>query len=311
MLGSLTRSSGAGRNVKTTHPNEAAASVGFQFAPVTLVPHPVDERTVASLHAHPHLLKHAAGHSTAEISALVERGESAFETPLTITQDGIVVAGYALWQLARLQKRTTIRCIVRELSPEQALLQIIERSRGSRRINDYVRILLALELEPWFKERAKLNQRIGGRQKGSSQLAKVDRLDVRREIAIAASVSAGNVSKVKHILNSAVPELQDLLRLGKVSISRGSTWAKSSPTVQRSRLADDLGRRGIHKTISMLLSKHGPAHPKICDGLRDLQHGLKKLQHDDCLSSLLVSVARLLREVDLLLMAAEDISRAA
>jgi hypothetical protein len=75
-------------------------------------------------------------------------------------------------------------------------------------------------------------------------------------------------------------------------------------------LADDLKRRGIHKTISMLLSKHSPAHPKTCDGLRDLQHGLKKLQHDDCLPSLLVPVTSLLREVDLLLIAAKDLSHA-
>jgi hypothetical protein len=72
------------------------------------------------------------------------------------------VEGYALWQLAWLQKRPTIRRIVREMSREQALLHIIDRNRGSKGINDFVRILLALELEPWFKERAKLNQRISG-----------------------------------------------------------------------------------------------------------------------------------------------------
>jgi hypothetical protein len=116
MLGLLTRSSGAGLSVDAILSSEAMESVGAQLASLTLVPHPVDERPVGSLYAHPHLLKHAAGYSTAEISALAERGESAYETPLTITQDGLVVAGYALWQLARLQKRTTIRCIVRELS---------------------------------------------------------------------------------------------------------------------------------------------------------------------------------------------------
>jgi two-component system sporulation sensor kinase C len=90
------------------------------------------------------------------LSALSDRGPSAYEDPLTITQDGIVVEGYCLWQLTKLQKRLTILCVVREMSSEQALLYIIDRSCGSKGINDFVRILLALELEPWFKDRAKL-----------------------------------------------------------------------------------------------------------------------------------------------------------
>jgi hypothetical protein len=96
-----------------------------------------DERMVDHLRAHPDFTKHSSGYSTTEISALCDRGESAYEDPLTITQDGFVVEGYALWQLARLQKRRTVRCIVREMSREQALLHIIDRNRGSKGINDF------------------------------------------------------------------------------------------------------------------------------------------------------------------------------
>jgi hypothetical protein len=92
---------------------------------------------VDHLRAHPDFTKHSSGYSTTEISALCDRGESAYEDPLTITQDGFVVEGYALWQLARLQKRRTVRCIVREMSREQALLHIIDRNRGSKGINDF------------------------------------------------------------------------------------------------------------------------------------------------------------------------------
>jgi hypothetical protein len=77
--------------------------------------------------------------------------------------------------------------------------------KGCQRL---VRILLALELEPWFRMRAKSNQRRGGREKGSSQLTEADRLDVHRKISRVAGVSVGNVSTVKRILVGAVPELQ-------------------------------------------------------------------------------------------------------
>jgi hypothetical protein len=43
-------------------------------------------------------------------------------------------------------------------------------------------------------------------------LTEVDRLDVRAEIARAAWVSVGNVSKVKHILENAVPDVVEALR---------------------------------------------------------------------------------------------------
>lgn len=297
--------------VNVTRSSELAISAPPYGALSVSTPEPTDERIVDHLRAHPDFTKHSPGYSTAEISALAERGESAYDDPLTITQDGYVVEGYALWQLAKLQKRPTIRCIVREMSKEQALLYIIGRNRGSKGINDFVRILLALELEPWFKERAKLNQQIGGRDKGSSQLTKADRLDVRLEIGRAAGVSVGNVSKVKHILSDAIPDLQEALRLGEISISRGATWARFSPGRQRSQLADGRNRKGIHRTINILLKKHQPIHPRVCDGLRDIQRGLHKMQREACLSTLLEPLGSLIRGIDLLLAAPEDVDRAA
>ena len=266
---------------------------------------------VDSLRAHPEFTKHLPGYSTAEVSALADRGDSAFESPLTVTQDGYVLEGHALWQLAKLQKRLTIRCIVREMSKEQALLHIIDRNRGSKGINDFVRILLALELEPWFKERAKVNQRMGGREKGSSQLTEADRLDVRLEVARAAGVSVGNVSKVKHILQNAVPDLVESLRLGEISISQGANWAKTSPADQGALLANSRECRGIHRTINILLKKHQPTHPKVCDGLRDVRRGLKKLSNEGCLSPLLEPLRHVIHAIDPLLATSEVADNAA
>jgi len=281
-----------------------------QLGPSSPQPRRIDDRPVSELKAHPDLIKHASGYCNKEISALSERGESVYEDPITVTQDGLVIEGYALWQLAKLQKRKTIRCIVREMGKEQALIHIIGRNLGSKGINDFVRILLALELEAWFKEQAKGNQRMGGRNKGSSQLTEADRLDVRLEIARAAGVSVGNVSKVKHILRSAEPELREALRQGEISISRGATWAKIPPAGQRQRLAHGRQRRGIHKTISILLKKHHSTHPRICDGLRDIQRGFRRLQQEECLLQLSDPIEGVIRGVDLLLTPTEEAYRA-
>ncbi|MEP6756772.1 MAG: hypothetical protein ABJA67_14805, partial [Chthonomonadales bacterium] len=182
---------------------EFALSAPSYLAHLTLTPGSTNEWIVDHLRAHPDFAKHCPGYSTAEISVLANRGESAYDNPPIITQDGYVVEGYVLWQLAKLQKRPTISCIVWQMNREEALLSIIDRNRSSKGLNDFVRILLALELEPWFRERAKLNQRIGGREKGSSQLTEAYRVDVRQKIALAAGVSVANVSKVKHILEDA------------------------------------------------------------------------------------------------------------
>jgi hypothetical protein len=273
-------------------------------------PGAVIERRVDTLLAHPGFAKHTRGYSTQEISVLSDRGEAAYLDPLTITQDGYVIDGYAVWQLAKIQRRTTVRCIVRHMSKEEALLHLIAKNRGSKGIDDFIRILLALELEPWFRARAKSNQRRGGRGKGSSQLTEADRLDVRVEIARVAGVSVGNVSKVKRLLRDGIPELQDAIRVGEISISRAEGWVRSSPASQRRRLVDHRHRHGIRKTINKLLKKR-EARPSVCDGLRDIQRGLKKLRSEESLSPLWDSFSQVIRGIDPLLAEAEGADRAA
>lgn len=155
-------------------------------------------RRVADLVPHPAFVKHIPGHAMEHLSIVAGRGEAAFADPITITHENVILEGYALWQLAKFQSRATVPCIVRRMDQEAALLHLLSRNRGSKGIGDFVRILLALELEEWLRERAKSNQRFGGRDKGLTHLAEANRLDVRVEVARAAGVSAGNVSKVKH-----------------------------------------------------------------------------------------------------------------
>ena len=86
----------------------------------------------------------------------------------------------------------SILCIEHDLTEEAALRWLIQSHRPSRGLNAYSRILLALDLQPSLQEKARANQRAGGRNKGSSKLTEGNRLDGRSEIAAVADVSTGN-----------------------------------------------------------------------------------------------------------------------
>jgi len=73
-------------------------------------------------------------------------------------------------------------CMEYELTEPESLYWLLERHRRSNGLNDFIRILLALELEPWLKNKARLNQQIGGQDKGSSKLTEAETVDVRSEI---------------------------------------------------------------------------------------------------------------------------------
>jgi hypothetical protein len=125
-----------------------------------------------------------------------------------------------------------IACLQLDLSDQEAILWLIHRHQGSRGINDFNRILLALELEPYFKDRARANQRFGGLMKGSSELTEAEKLDVRAELAAAAGVCVANVSKVKRFVSVAHPTILQALREGEVSIHLAHTWIQK-PETQR------------------------------------------------------------------------------
>ena len=76
------------------------------------------------------------------------------------------------------------------------------------RLTDFIRIELALDLEPHLKDHALLNRQAGGRLKGLSTLTTAEKVNSRKEIARVAQVSVGNVHKVKHILAYCVSSIK-------------------------------------------------------------------------------------------------------
>jgi hypothetical protein len=214
------------------------------------------------------------------LSALDERGDFAFQEPLMITRNRTIIDGYSRWELARRQGRTTVTCIEYDLTEQEALHWLLQRHRRVEGLNAFCRIVLALDLEPWFREQARVNQSAGGQIKGSSKLTEAERVDVRSEIAAAAGVSVGSVTKVKQVMTTACTELQDALRNGEVSIHRASLWREMSSENQRRALMLHRGEKGVKKTIRRLISNHMSKSPVLAESpeLAALARCLSQLQ---------------------------------
>jgi hypothetical protein len=210
---------------------------------------------LGELRPHPSYSHHRLTVPVSKLSALAEQGDLAFREPLVITRERIVIDGYARIDLARRQGRPTLPCIEYELTEEEALLWLLQRHRRSNGLNDFCRILLALELETCFREKALSNQRLGGQSKASSRLTEAERVDVRKQIAAAAAVSVGNVTKVKQLVGTAHPKVLEALRNGETSIHRAWKWSTESPDQQIEAFKTYRNKKGVNKAIRDLISR--------------------------------------------------------
>ena len=176
--------------------------------------------------------------------------------PLLTTKDGLILDGHRRWRLALREGRPSVACIEYDLTSEQALLFMLDRYRHAEWLNDFCRIVMALQLEPHWQAQARERQRQGGTGKLSSTLTKADAIDVRVEIARAAGVGAGNVTKVKQLLETATPAVRDALRRDEISIHRSWRWRQLGPDRQNEQLDQYRYRKDINHTIRHLLRKH-------------------------------------------------------
>jgi hypothetical protein len=180
----------------------------------------------------------------------------AFREPIVITRAGILIHGYARWELARRQGRQTILCLEYDLTDDEALRWLIRSHRPFRGLNSYSRVLLALDLEPYLQVRARANQQAGGQSKSSSHLTEASRVDVRSETASIAGVSTGNVTKAKQLREKAHPKVELAVRTGEISIHKGWQWSCLSPHEQLGRLEEYQSRKGTNHTSRSLIKRH-------------------------------------------------------
>jgi hypothetical protein len=211
---------------------------------------------VADLRFHPSYVRNGLTVSACQLSALIELGDLAFLNPIVITRDRFVIDGYALLELARRQGRATLLCIELNLSEAEGLQWLLWKSRKSNALNAFSRILLALDLQPGLREKARSNQRAGGQKKGSSKLTKGESVDVRSDVARAAGVSTGNVTKVTQIMNTANLKLRQALRAGQIRIHKAWQWRHLSPEGQLKELELYLGQKGANRVIRRLIKRH-------------------------------------------------------
>jgi hypothetical protein len=103
--------------------------------------------------------------------------------PILITTNGTILAGFGSWRSAVLDRRQEINCIEYPLSEDQSLQFILIHHQTRRGWNDFVRIRLALTLEPNLQQKAFDNMRAGGKFKGLANLPEAQHIDVRQEMA--------------------------------------------------------------------------------------------------------------------------------
>jgi hypothetical protein len=158
--------------------------------------------------------------------------------PVLITKSGIILSGIGSWQLALSEHRQHISCIELDINEDESLQYILAIHRTRSRWNSFVLIRLALTLEPHFQQKALENMRTGGKCKGSTNLSKANRIEVRREIANAAGSGTGNVDKVKAILRSAHPNIIAALQNGSLRIHRAWKWCRLPKSQQKEEFAN-------------------------------------------------------------------------
>ena len=142
------------------------------------------------------------------------------------------------------------------LDENESLQFILSNYRSRRAWNAFVRIRLALTLEPSLQQKALDNMRAGGKHKGSATLPDVQRIDVRQQIAAIAGVGARNVSNVKTILQFAHPRIvQALTDADTLTINRGMQFCNLSPAEQLEQFVRDSRERTTGKVIRQSLSR--------------------------------------------------------
>ncbi|HYX52703.1 MAG TPA: hypothetical protein VE783_04580 [Candidatus Limnocylindrales bacterium] len=203
---------------------------------------------------HPSYARHGLAVSADTLSAIRARGELAFLEPMITTRDRLIIDGYARWELAKELQFPRLQCIEYDLSETESLSLPLQRHRRANVLNNYSRIMLAFDLEPELSEKARTNRQIGGQQKGWSNLTKAEILHVRSEIAKAAAVSVGNVTKVKQLNARCVPEINTALFNAEVSIH----WAWKLRDAPAEDQLDALGRsrfeKGLLKDVRKLVA---------------------------------------------------------
>lgn len=189
-------------------------------------------------------------------------------------------------------------CIIRQLDEAEALVYILQKQRQSAGLNDFIRVSLALELEPNFRAQARERQRLGGEKKGSSNLTGAQRIDVRAQIAQTAGVCVANVTKVKHLIDSAHTTVLAALQIGEIRIHRAWTWLESSKDGGLQDYKNFRNETGMRRKIKALIARQVGRRPSAPDDLNELRKALYELSSKPRFKGLVRSIEGILQAFD-------------
>jgi hypothetical protein len=210
---------------------------------------------VSELRPHPSYVKHKLSVRACKIDALDRLGNRAFQDPILVTQDRLIIDGYARWELAKKRGIATILCLVYQRTQDEALRDFLWRHRRLDGLNDFTLIELSRDLKLFSTEKARLHQEAGGQRKGSAKLEASERVDSRKERAQILAVSEGNVSKVDRILDHACSSTEQAAREKEISIHRAEKWSREAEARQLENLRVLRIERGIRKKARNLVAE--------------------------------------------------------
>ncbi len=218
---------------------------------------------VQQLQPHPSYARHKLTVHASQLGAIENQGEMALQYPIIITGERFIIDGYARWELAKRQNRSTLPCLEYDIAEDDALQLLIQTHRRAHGLNDFIRIQLALDMEPQLNVKALLNRQQGGRLKVLSKLTEAEKVDSRKEIARVAQVSSGNVHKVKYILAHACSLLKEAARTGEISINLAEKWSHKPESKQQENLRLVRISRGLRKKARNLVTAQIDLSPQL------------------------------------------------
>jgi hypothetical protein len=199
-----------------------------------------------------------------DLARMKQAAEEILKEPLKVTSNGIILDGYARWQLARKLDVQTLPCYECHPRDEVEVLKMLldKHLHRGRALNAYCRIVLALEMEPALRERARANQRRGPGKNLLSDLTTAQKQRVRDQLSRLSGASAGNVTKVRRLQEYACPEVLQALREGSVTIHRAYGWRDLAHDQQQSALREFHDGKDVGQQITTMLRKHKPGQQK-------------------------------------------------
>jgi hypothetical protein len=200
------------------------------------------------LRQHPAYVELHLTASPAQLATIKRLGDVALRDPILVTRDGVIIDGYARKGVCRQCRysNSPLRGVRhwRRGSTSDGPKQASALCRLARLQPDSN----GLSTEECFANPGTRQSARWGRFKGSSKLTEAN---VRKEIAVTAGVSEGNVTKFDQLHNSD-PQILNALATGEIRIHRAWVWRDLPPQEQR----EELRRYRLNKGLKQPVKTH-------------------------------------------------------